>query len=91
MDYPSWIIHGIYIYTMDNRWISHGKIVIPWIIYELKGCAQNRGLFGRKFKIVRIGLFWRFQRTECGIHLRKSPMKVKKWSFRSEMQSNELK
>ena len=37
----------------------------------LKGCAQNRGLFERKFRIVRIGRFWQFQRDWmrkiCGI------------------------
>ena len=27
-----------------------------------KGGPQNRGLFERKFKIVRIGRFWQFQR-----------------------------
>ena len=38
---------------------------------DLKGWAQNRGLFDRKFKIVRIGRFWRFlchwTRKICGI------------------------
>ena len=37
----------------------------------VKGWAQNRALFDRKFKIVRIGRFWRFQRDWmrkiCGI------------------------
>ena len=28
--------------------------------FKIKGCAENRGLFDHKFKIVRIGLFWRF-------------------------------
>ena len=36
-----------------------------------KGCAQKRGLFEHKFRIVRIGRFWRFQRDWmrkiCGI------------------------
>ena len=33
----------------------------------LKGCAENRRLFHRKFKIVRIGLFWRFDASGSGI------------------------
>ena len=37
----------------------------------VKGWAQNRGLFDRKFKIVRIGRFWRllchWTRKICGI------------------------
>ena len=37
----------------------------------LKGGPQNRGIFDREFKILRIGRFWRFQRywTQkiCGI------------------------
>ena len=30
------------------------------LAHTVKGWAQNRGLFDRKFKIVRIGRFWRF-------------------------------
>ena len=34
-------------------------IVLVWILQYIKGCAENRGLFDRKFKIVLIGQFWR--------------------------------
>ena len=30
----------------------------------VKGCAENRRLFDRKFKIVRIGRFWLIQRVQ---------------------------
>ena len=39
--------------------------------WNIKGGPQNRGIFDRKFKIVRIGQFWRFKRDWmwkiCGI------------------------
>ena len=42
-----------------------------WYVRYIKGGPQNRRLFVRKFKIVRIGRFWRFQRVWsrkiCGI------------------------
>ena len=36
---------------------------------KIKGWAQNRGLFDRKFNIVRIRLFWRFQCITSGIYM----------------------
>ena len=35
---------------------------------SLKGCAENRRLFHSKFKIARIGLFWRFDASGSGIY-----------------------
>ena len=35
----------------------------------IKGWAQNSGLFDRKFNIVRIRLFWRFQCITSGIYM----------------------
>ena len=42
-----------------------------FLTFALKGGPQKGGLLDRKFKIVRIGRFWRFQRDWtrkiCGI------------------------
>ena len=47
------------------------RVLSDSLVVLLKGGPQNRGLFDRKFKMDRIGRFWRFQRDWtrkiCGI------------------------
>ena len=53
--------------------------------FSVKGCAENRGLLNRKFKIVKIGRIWVIQRDwmqKMYTELHEYANKHMKWKFR---------